>query len=185
MQNTFQVVTASLTLGAAGLLLGAGSASALTPPTVPVLVNGTTYDVTYFEGAYDENISRFTTAEMPWWGDSGLANTFATAIGDDLGLSVFNFGGPGFAFAEQAKEDEISGGVRKDVVLNFYDSAFPGVIKSSSSSPSSFPCAILTPQSLAPVPALLPLFGAAAAFRATRRLRSMRRTLHRSTTAGS
>ena len=99
MQNTFQVVTASLTLAAAGLLLGAGSASAVTIPTVPVLVNGTTYDVTYFEGSYDENISRFATAEMPWWGDSGLANTFATAVGDGLGLPFLGVIGPGFAYA--------------------------------------------------------------------------------------
>jgi len=180
MQKTFQVVTASLTLGAAGLLLGAGSASALTPPTVPVLVNGTTYDVTYFEGSYDNNISRFTTAEMPWWGDSGLANTFATAVGDGLGLPVSNYLGPGFAFAEQQSAQSA-----KNVRYYYYDLSVDYVMTSFSRSPSSRPYAILTPQSPAPVPAPLPLFGAAAAFRATRRLRSMRRTLHRSTTAGS
>ncbi len=184
MQKTFQVVTASLTLGAAGLLLGAGSASALTPPTVPVLVNGTTYDVTYFEGAYDENISRFTTAEMPWWGDSSLAYTFATAVGDGLGLPYVNLYGPAFAYAEQTYQGEF--GLEKNVELYLYDttSATP-VIPSTSGSTFSDPYAIATPRSPAPVPAPLPLFGAAAAFRATRRLRSMRRTLHCSTTAGS
>jgi hypothetical protein len=90
MQNTFQSVTASLALGAAGLLLGAGSALAVTIPTVPILVNGTTYDVTYCEGSYNDNTSRFTTAEMSWWGDSSLANTFATAVGGDLVLPDFD-----------------------------------------------------------------------------------------------
>jgi hypothetical protein len=179
MQNTFQVVTASLTLGAAGLLLGAGSASALTPPTVPVLVNGTTYDVTYFVGSYDENISRFATAEMPWWGDSGLANTFATAVGENLGKPLFDFYGPGFAYATTTPA------ATTYVNAYAYEPIMSSVEILNLESNNNRSYAIATPQSPAPVPAPLPLFGAAAAFRATRRLRSMRRTLHRSTTAGS
>ena len=183
MQNTFQVVTASLTLAAAGLLLGAGSASAVTIPTVPVLVNGTTYDVTYFEGSYDNNISRFTTAEMPWWGDSSLANTFATAIGVNLGRPLFNNFGPGFAYTlETSDPSDIKARLYTWDENHFPD---PATINGVLSVAVSYPYAIAAPHSPAPVPAPLPLFGAAAAFRATRRLRSMRRTLHCSTTAGS
>ncbi len=65
---------------------------------MPVLVNGTTYDVTYFEGSYDANASRFTTAEMPWWADKSLAKTFAAAVGNQLGHPIFGGSfGPLFA----------------------------------------------------------------------------------------
>jgi hypothetical protein len=154
-------------------------------PTVPVLVNGTTYDVTYFEGSYDENISRFTTAEMPWWGDSGLASTFTTAVGDGLGLPTYNVIGPGFAFAETIAEEDGVATRYVDIYIYEVSTATPQTFQSVYNPSDSRPYAIATPQSPAPVPAPLPLFGAAAAFRATRRLRSMRRTLHRSTTAGS
>jgi hypothetical protein len=93
MHNQLQAVATSLA-GAAGLLSGAGSASAVTIPTVPVLVNETTYDVSYFQGSHDDNASRFTTAEMPWWGDSSLAQTFAAAVGTQLGKPFFGTGGP-------------------------------------------------------------------------------------------
>jgi hypothetical protein len=169
MHNQLQAIAASLA-GAAGLLLGAGSASAVTIPTVPVLVNGTTYNVTYFEGTYNDNSSRFTTAEMPWFGDETLATTFASAVEFQLGKPYLSVSGPFFAYQ-----------------LVGADSVFVKNFTGTTGTRSAFkndavPYATLAP---APVPAPLPLFGAAAAFSATRRLRSMSRTLHRSTTAGA
>jgi hypothetical protein len=137
---------------------------------VPVLVNGTTYDVTYFIDSYDDNTSRFTTAEMPWWGDYNLAITFANAIGGDLGTPLLSVLPPAFAYAKSVG------------IVSVYVGNTGGTALSSN---VVAPYAIATPQSPAPVPAPLPLFGAAAAFSATRRLRSMSRTLHRSTTAGA
>jgi hypothetical protein len=183
MHNQLQAVAASLA-GAAGLLLGAGSASAVTIPIVPVLVNGTTYDVTYFQGSYDNNASRFTTAEMPWWGDSSLAQTFATAVGTQLGTPTFGTGGPKFAYDFQTISfDGETYGQLSSYGHETTSSANP--ITQNIGSTISIPYAIATPQAAAPVPAPLPLFGAAAAFSATKRLRIMSRRLHRSTTAGS
>lgn len=81
----------ALALGASAftaVALDAGHASA-----VIVNVGGTDYDVSTFEGSYDNNVSRFTTTEMPWWGNQSLAQTFATEVGTQLGLPVFGTGG--------------------------------------------------------------------------------------------
>ncbi|MFN7899191.1 MAG: hypothetical protein ACK5N0_05920 [Synechococcaceae cyanobacterium] len=153
---------------------------------MPVVVNGNTYNVPYFEGTYNGNISRFTTAEMPWWGDSSLASTFATAIGNDLGLPYISLVGPGFAYGTVTLSDPDFGNLTQVEVYDYNLTSSPSVSAGANYATDGFyPYAIVTPQSPAPVPAPLPLFGAAAAFSATQRLRSMSRTLHRSTTAGS
>jgi hypothetical protein len=177
MHNQLQAVAASLA-GAAGLLLGAGSASAVTIPTESVLVNGTTYDVTYFVGSYNDNTSRFTTAEMPWWGDASLAKTFAETVGTKLG-SPNGFGGPAFAYGTAV------GGVVRFLTTYVYSNSSSSALYQTPVDSQSWPYATATPQTTAPVPAPLPIFGAAAAFSATKRLRIMSRRLHRSTTSGS
>ncbi len=45
-----------------------------------VTVNSVTYDVTVFQGTYDDNVSRFNVGEMPWFGNQALANDFALAV---------------------------------------------------------------------------------------------------------
>ena len=84
------------------MALTGGQAKAL---TVTVTVNSLRYDVTTFTGSYNDNILKFTTTEMHWWGleDGGtLAGQFASVVGVSSGLDG-NFGGvfgPFFAYAE-------------------------------------------------------------------------------------
>jgi hypothetical protein len=146
---------------------------------VPVLVNGTTYDVTYFEGSYDDNTSRFTTAEMPWWGDAILAKAFAAAVGGQLGQPTFSALGPGFAY------NIYLGGTLSFLDAYAFDANASDPVGQGFTTDQNIPYAIATSQTTASVPAPLPILGAAAAFGATKRLRTMSRRLHRSTTAGS
>jgi hypothetical protein len=43
--------------------------------------------VSTFSGSYSLNTGRFTTAEMPWFGNQSLATRFASAVGAGLGLT--------------------------------------------------------------------------------------------------
>jgi hypothetical protein len=44
---------------------------------VQVTVDGTTYELSFFTGSYNDNTGRFNTTEMPWWGDNTLAEAVA------------------------------------------------------------------------------------------------------------
>ena len=70
-------------------------------PTTTVTVGGQTYNVTYTDPAisYNSNPALFTTANMPWWGDSSTAQQVAIAVGATFGSNI-NFGqfGPIFAY---------------------------------------------------------------------------------------
>jgi hypothetical protein len=48
-----------------------------------VTVNGITYDVTTTSGTY--NTLQGTLQSQPWWGNLPLANSVATAVGNNLG----------------------------------------------------------------------------------------------------
>ena len=50
-----------------------------------VTVNSTQYDVTTFTGNYNKSSSRFSISSMPWYGNTTLADNFATAVGAGLG----------------------------------------------------------------------------------------------------
>jgi len=102
----------------AGLALTGGQAKAMTV-IVPVTVSGISqnYDVTTFTGAYTDPslTSKFTTTDMPWWGDVTLAISFASAVGVSPVLADNNFGGaygPFFAFG-------VSGGVSYACILRW------------------------------------------------------------------
>ncbi len=176
MKKGLHFKAAVLGLVALGALVS--SASAVVLPTTSVVVNGTTYDVTYFEGTYNDKSSLFTKAEMPWWGEFILAQQILNAVGDKLGLPNRN-GAAGPAFAWSLAGDPPS-------VVNYFVYR-PGTFADSQSAQlgGEFSYAKVATQSAAPVPAPLPILGAAAAFGATKRLRIMSRRLHRSTTAGS
>jgi hypothetical protein len=51
---------------------------------IPVTVNSTQYDVTTFNGNYNDNASKFATPAngglMPWYGNQTLADQFALAV---------------------------------------------------------------------------------------------------------
>ena len=145
------------------------SSEAKALPTVSVTVGGTQYNITYFQGDYNSNIAKFETPAnnglMPWWGSESLATLFSDALGFQLGTpnppppSDY---GPLFAFA--TKYDLFIGQLQIQAIANLVSSTslgeFPG---------DSRAYAILATPTAVPGPA--PLFGAAAAFGMSRRLR--------------
>jgi hypothetical protein len=116
---------------------------------------------------------------MPWLGNETLASDFASAAANSLGTpnsSAFGNFGPDFVFAVYS---DTGCGVICIRTKALIDGLF---ITPSPESADIRSYAILAPSAPAPVPAPLPLFGAAAAFSATKRLRIMSRRLHCSTT---
>jgi hypothetical protein len=88
----------SVVVGAAAFCCASNPAQAL---PVQATVNGVTYDVTTFTGSYDANTSKFAlplSGLMPWWGSQSIESDFATQIWDRLGLPLFGFAGPIFAY---------------------------------------------------------------------------------------
>jgi hypothetical protein len=154
-------------LGAAAALaaisLSPGSAQALV-----VTVGGTQYDVTTFTGSYNSDTNKFETAAnggvMPWWGSDSLAEAFASHVGIAMGLPNYsNTHGPLFAWRFRLQ----------DAIDNcYYISGTTGCGIANSSNTHVY--AQATPYaapSTPPVPGPLPLFGAAAAFGFSRKLR--------------
>ena len=161
-------------LGAAAALaaisLSPGSAQAYV-----VTVNGVQYDVTTFTGTYELNASKFATPAnggvMPWWegGGSGtLAGQFATQVG--LGLGTPNSGtggdhpfspsGPAFAY-------RLFAGVQS-IRVNSSNTTFSARLDDYTS---------YTYAQATPVPAPLPLLGAALPLSFCRRLSSRSKRL--------
>jgi hypothetical protein len=91
---SFSAFSPKLALGAAAPLaaisLSPGSAQAIV-----VNVGGVQYDVTTFNGSYNDNTSKFALPPapgvMPWWGSQSLAQQFAAALGGNLGLPNNDF----------------------------------------------------------------------------------------------
>ena len=137
-------------------------------------IGGQDYDVTTFSGSYNSDTSRFNTPAnggvMPWWGNSGLAQQFATAVGNSMGL-VLGTQGPFFAY-----ELTSSGSVRKygydststpNVNISLVNSNYGGTIAPG----TYYAQASLVAPSAAAAPGPLPVMGAAVAFGMSRRLR--------------
>jgi hypothetical protein len=71
-------------------VLGGVAAVALMPVSASAfqaVVGGRTYEMSTFTGSYSANSGRFTTAEMPWFGNQSLATQFAAGVADGLGLT--------------------------------------------------------------------------------------------------
>jgi hypothetical protein len=81
-------------VGVAVLAFMPASASA-----VQVVVSGQFYEVSTFQGTANANAAKFTTADMPWFGNQSLASAFATAVGSQLGLTGLLSRGPFFAYS--------------------------------------------------------------------------------------
>jgi hypothetical protein len=165
-----------LALGAAAALaaisLSPGSAQAFV-----VNVGGVQYDVTTFTGSYNDNTNKFALPPapggMPWWGSQSLASQFAAAVGDNLGF--WNNGvtcsaciAPLFGWSATG-----AGGV---IWLEAYGN--PAVFANPALSGASYPNSVnewayasVVNLPAVPVPGPLPLFGAAAAFGFSRKLR--------------
>ena len=163
-----------LALGAAAALaaisLSPGSAQAYV-----VTVGGVQYDVTTFTGTYNNNISKFATAAnggvMPWWGNSTLAKSFAQEVFGSLATPNGGIG-PFFAYTKSN-----AGGGYWEAWAYGVDGMsglpYPNPLPLSSDLSTSFVWAQATLYTApsAPAPGPLPLFGAAAAFGFSRKLR--------------
>ena len=156
-------------------VLGAGQAQA-----VVVNVNGQNWNVTTFTGTFNNNISKFQTQAnggvMPWWtgsnGENSTAISFANAVGLSLDLPNFaNTGGPIFAFSPgiigSGNNNPFITYVEEDPPGEFFIPC-PGCNPVSRDETATWAQADLVP---APAPGPLPVFGAAAAFGFSRKLR--------------
>jgi hypothetical protein len=162
----------SFTVAASTVALCLASNPAQAVQAVTVTVNGTAYDVNTFAGTYNANTAKFNTLAnnglMPWWGNEGLAEQFATAVGISLGTPVSGSLGPNFAHAIQDVGFAIyvNGTVFDPVGPSVYSYSFTTIEAGTYATAT-----LATPPPPAGVPGPLPLFGAAAAFGMSRRLR--------------
>jgi hypothetical protein len=160
----------SLAVAFSGYALLANPAQAVSP--VVVSVNGSDYEVTYFTGKYDDNSSSFETPAnnglMPWWGNQNLATDFAIAVEFQLGkpnsFVAANNTGPYFAFSPNTPAPNSFTDI---MTYTAYTNNTLALAEGKNLS-YAYATATLVPP---PVPGPLPLFGAAAAFGASRRLR--------------
>ena len=152
-----------------GAAVVVGALSAGQAQAVIVNVNGQNWNVTTFTGSYNDNSAKFATppapGRMPWWGSEALASQFATVVNDAFGFpNASGSFGPlfGIKFATAGTSVNSctwgsgSGSVQCD--FNF------GNLNNTN---YTWAQADLVP----PVPGPLPLFGAAAAFGFSRKLR--------------
>ena len=165
-----------LALGAAAALaaisLSPGSAQAFV-----VNVGGVQYDVTTFIGSYNDNSNKFALPPapggMPWWGSQSIASQFAAAVGDNLGF--WNNGvtcsaciAPLFGWSATVP----GGGIWLEAYGNpavFANPALSGASYLNGVHEWAYASVVNLP--VVPVPGPLPLFGAAAAFGFSRKLR--------------
>lgn len=141
---------------------------------VLVTINTVEYDVSLFEGSYDNNSSLFQAPPagyMPWWSDpsGNLASAFALQVYDSLGSGSDVGSGPVFAYLYDSGTGSVEGWVQSLTDPNAQDIRNP-------SRDAAVKYAIVNP---APVPLPLPVFGAIAALHVSKRLRQSELT-HRS-----
>ena len=166
--KTLIKIFAAPAIGSLAFIVLSSEAKAL--PTVSVTVGGTQYNITYFQGDYNSNIAKFETPAnnglMHWWGNESLATLFSDALGFQLGTPnpppPFDRS-PHFAY--RASIDSLSTILFVDAIAN----AGSGSFFAGGGGNQPFATAILATPTAVPGPA--PLFGAAAAFGMSRRLR--------------
>jgi len=138
---------------------------------IQTVVGGKTYDVSTFFGSYNSNSSRFTTAEMPWFGSQGLARDFATAVGNQLGVGVLGQG-PLFAYSTFSLFGTVLTTFNAVNALGLTISPVP--ILAGARNNYAVAREVVPPPApeTESVPGPLPLMGAGVAFGFSRRLRS-------------
>ena len=161
---------ASLAKSALAAAVAVGTLAAGHAQAYVVTVGGVQYDVTTFTGTYNANTSKFETAAnggvMPWWGNQTLANSFATAVGANLGTPNSysgNTSGPVFSYS--IVPPGITFGTSWCTASCMTNPAVSNWLVDAS--------VVYAQATLytVPVPGPLPLFGAAAAFGFSRKLR--------------
>lgn len=127
-------------------------------------VNGQSYDIFAIPMTYDNDSGAFKTplfgGTMPWWGDPILAAQFAEEVFNNLVVESEPGYGPIFAYELDVTLTQVLGSVA--------DLSAVGASEYRSYGKST---AWTFAVAAAPVPGPLPLFGAAAAFGWSRRLR--------------
>jgi hypothetical protein len=156
------LLTLSTTLALPFLALAPASA-------VTVTIDSKEYDVDVFKGSYIGNEKLFQSplqgGDMPWWGDPNgdLASRFAEQVFAQLGAGPRPGYGPVFAY-------EPSRGTINGLSQSLSDPLSQVDEQISAATPVNY--AIARPLPPASVPGPLPLFGAAAAFGWSRKLRT-------------
>jgi hypothetical protein len=170
----------------ARLAVGAFLSGVLLPllapaPATAVVVQG--YDVSVLTLSYASQSSLFALpplGQMPWWGNSNLASTFASEVFNQLGAGWDPDYGPVFAYAVDTSAGQVLGLTQSLTDVNDQIDVTPSLTTTT-----RYAIAV------APVPVPLPLLGAAAGLRWSRRLRQRTRvvaqeTFHaRTTTQGT
>jgi hypothetical protein len=142
---------------------------------VLVTVNAVEYDVTIFEGSYDDNNSLFyepPVGQMPWWGDPTgmLASQFAFQVYNSLGVGSYSGLGPVFAYLYDSDSGSLSG-----LVQSLSDPNSQDILNPFSNESIKYAILYAPPVPPAPisVPAPLPCLGVIAAYRSSCRLRRL------------
>ena len=145
--------------------LAAGPAAA-----VMVNVNNLLYDVSVIDTSQSTNPNLFyplfAGGSMPWWNDDLLASEFAMKVFDALGVGSDPLYGPLFAYHIDPGVDEVSSMAQLLSDIRVQD----GVVTGNG---ETVKYAVAT---ASPVPLSLPVFGAAAAYGWTLRLRKRLRS---------
>ena len=195
--SSLSLVLRKLAVGASAMVLGGMGLSSGSAHALVVNVRGQVWNVSTFTGSYESNSGSFFSG-FPWRGNSTLANEFAQAVGQDLGLpnevfcsppggpctsdegTTFNNetqfrSGPLFAYTNGFVGD---GGNYVDYVFSiayiddageYYSDWLPDVLTTYGDSSVTWARAT-------PVPGPLPILGVAAGFGASRRLRKRLKT---------
>jgi hypothetical protein len=146
-----------------------GAFSAGEAQAVVVTVGGQNWDVTTFTGTRDSNASKFAQPPapgvMPWYSNQSLADEFVTAVGSSLGTIYFAYS----SYPETYFSSELLQNVTREVVQLRQQSG-AGLVYGYTS--AVWAQATALPSASASVPAPLPVFGAAAAFGYSRKLRN-------------
>jgi hypothetical protein len=147
--------------------------SPLAAQAVTVNLSGTNYEVFFTTTSYNTNPDLFGAAppgQMPWWGNINLASSFAAEVYDRLGENVYQTSyGPMFAYGySSAGSGEVYG--RAQNTQDIDDQLDLGSATPLAAS-STYSYAYANATTPVDVPAPMPLFGAAAAFGWSRRLR--------------
>ncbi len=153
-------LTLSAPAALAAISLSAGSVQAIV-----VTVGGVQYDVTTFTGTYNANTSKFALPTnggvMPWWGSQTLTDSFVQAVGTSFGVQ--NSGantGPFFAYLYSSPNVQAR-------AYSYNTSQVASITQVNTNSRVYAQAATLE----TPVPAPLPLLGAALPLSFCRRLR--------------
>ncbi|MEB3255038.1 MAG: hypothetical protein VKJ05_01490 [Synechococcaceae cyanobacterium] len=152
-------------------------------------VNKTVYKASTFTGSYNDNASSFSTALMPWWNSSALAQVFTEAIYGPTSALVNPFvtGHPPSGLPNQVSISGHSGYQYAAPLLAWrvdssaitwntvYAAGYPtnntlSLAMAGTESDLSYPLTWITAE-IAVAPAPLPLLGAAAAFGWSRNMR--------------